>query len=434
MTHQRRHRPWLSLLYDLMERATPLLDQPHLESVRDGLTALTPALILGSLALMLRELPLPQWQAMIARHAWIPRGLQMTFDLTYGCLSLYTVCAIAARLAHRKAIRRAWPIGLATLVLSILTFARIRPTPVAQFGPENLVLAELVALLTVEACARWHAHARVASQPGAALPRWLPAVSGALFSLAVLGMACLVRLVFTPTAHRVLVGLASHLASILSSGVACVLAEAAHASLWVVGIDGNLILGSALQPLLTGNAVANGLARWSGQVPPWIYSGLFRAYVTAGGSGATMPLAVYLARSRSTRLRQVGRAGLRPGLFNLNAGIIFGAPILFNPLLALPFVLVTTLNAAAAYLAHALGWVTPAYIYLPGTLPAPLFALLSTGFDIRALMLATCTWLVIPGIVWLPFFRAWERRVLAAESVAGPDQSTAKETGEQGHP
>jgi PTS system cellobiose-specific IIC component len=218
-------------------------------------------------------------------------------------------------------------------------------------------------------------------------------------------------------AGSALLRLTKYLVLLLSSGPTCVLAEAAHSLLWVAGIDGNQILGSALQPLLTGNAVANGVARWSGQMPGWIYTDLFRTYVTAGGSGATLPLALYLSRSKSTRLRRLGRASLPPGLVNLNAGLIFGAPIIFNPLLALPFLTTTVLNAAVAYLAHVVGWVTPAYIYLPRTIPSPLYALISTGYDIRAVALSVVTWLVIPGIIWLPFFRVWERRVLTAETI-----------------
>jgi PTS system cellobiose-specific IIC component len=292
---------------------------------------------------------------------------------------------------------------------------------VARLGPENLALAIGAALLTVEACSRFLARASASTEAEAPPRISLPAVRGALLSFAMLGLACLLRLALRMTPYGVIIRLANRLVSILSSGPACVLAEAAHSLLWIVGIDGNLILGSALRPLLTGNAVGNGLARWSGQMPQWIYTDLFRAYVTAGGSGATLPLAIYLSRSRSARLRQLGRASLGPGLFNLNAGLIFGTPIIFNPLLALPFVTTTVLNAAAAYMAHVLGWVTPGYIYLPRVIPSPLSALISTGYDTRAAALSMVTCLLIPGIVWLPFFKAWERRVLAAETVA--DQS-----------
>lgn len=421
MTRQPSSLDWPALLSDLMERAAPLLDEPHLESMRDGLTSLTPVLILGSLALLLRELPLLPWQRMVTEHAWIARWLQALFKLTFGCFSLYVVCAVSLRLAQRKAIQPAWPTGLAVLAFGLLTIERLRPALAARFGPENLVLALVVALLTVEACALSVADAQASPETKSTPREWHPVVARALLSLAIVGLACLARLLPSLTAFNTLLGLGDHLVSLLSSGPACVLTEVAHSLLWVLGIDGNLILGSALQPLLTGNAVANGLARWSGQAPRWIYSDLFRVYVVAGGSGTTLPLAIYLSRSRSQRLRQAGRENLRAGFFNRNESLIFDTPIIFNPLLAVPFVVVTGLNATAAYVAHALGWVTPAYIYLPRALPAPLSAWLSTGYDVRALALSIATWLVIPAIVWLPFFKVWERRILLSERLGGDE-------------
>lgn len=423
MTHQRRFGELRALLADLMERAAPLLDQPHLESVRDGLTSLLPILTLGSLSLLLRDLPLASWQTYTANHVWISEVLQFVFHLTYGWLSLYVVCAVAYRLARRKAVGPMWPVALAIANLGVLTRTEVWPRPAPRFGPENLLVAISAALITVEACARFLARSRSGDGKGSTAEQGRPGLLGILFSFAVVGLAVLVRSLSRLPAFTVLAGTAARVASGLSSGPVCVLAEAAHSALWMMGINGNLILGSALQPLLTGNAVANGLARWSGQTPHWIYSDLFRVYVNAGGSGATLPLAVYLSRSPSRRLRQVGRKSLRSGFFNINEGLIFGAPIIFNPLLATPFVAVTALNAAVAYLAHSLGWVTPAYICLPGTLPSPLFALLSTGFDVRALALSTATWLIIPGIIWLPFYRGWERRVLATERDEAQDSN-----------
>jgi len=402
-----------------MERAAPLLDQPHLESVRDGLTSLFPVLTLGGLSLLLRDLPLSPWQAAIASSVGLARGLEIVFDLTFGSFSLYVVCAVAYRLARRKAIRWIWPTALAVVAFGIVTRTRVWPEPAAHFGPENLLVAIFAALFTVEAYERFLAPTGARAEPNSTSKMGLPAIHSVLFASGLIGLACLFRLVRQVAAYRTLVSAATRVVSGFSSGPACVLAEAAHSVLWVMGINGNLILGSALQPLLTGNAVANSLARWSGQTPPWIYSDLFRIYVAAGGSGATLPLAICLARSRSPRLRQVGRQNLLPGLCNFNHGLIFGAPIVFNPLLALPFVAVTALNAAVAYLAHSLGWVTPAYIYLPRAIPAPLLAFLATGYDGRALALSVVTWLVIPGIIWLPFFMVWEKRILAAESVDG---------------
>jgi PTS system cellobiose-specific IIC component len=68
-----------------------------------------------------------------------------------------------------------------------------------------------------------------------------------------------------------------------------------------------------------------------------------------------------------------------------------------------------------AYFANALNLVTKAFIEPPWTLPAPILMYLATGYDIRAAILAIITEFVIPGIIWFPFFKAWEKRVLEKE-------------------
>jgi PTS system cellobiose-specific IIC component len=140
--------------------------------------------------------------------------------------------------------------------------------------------------------------------------------------------------------------------------------------------------------------------------------------VVPGGSGATLPLAIYFIRSKAARLRKVGWLGLWPGIFNINEPITFGAPIIFNPVLAIPFILITLLNATLAYLAHTVGFVRPTYIEAPWTLPSPLLMLVATGFDFRASILAIITEFVIPAVIWFPAFKAWERQVLEKEGGA----------------
>ena len=202
-----------------------------------------------------------------------------------------------------------------------------------------------------------------------------------------------------------------------SSYVAVAIAETFHAFLWTMGIHGDLTIGIVLEPVWTANLAANAEAVANGQQPTAIYTGLFRSYVVPGGSGATLPLAIYFIRSRAPRLRRVGWLGIWPGIFNINEPITFGAPVIFNPVLAIPFILITFLNASVAYLAHVLNLVSPTYIAAPWTLPSPILMFMATGFDWRASVLVILTEFVLPGIIWWPAFKAWERQVLAREVV-----------------
>ncbi|RPI35216.1 MAG: PTS sugar transporter subunit IIC [Chloroflexota bacterium] len=202
-----------------------------------------------------------------------------------------------------------------------------------------------------------------------------------------------------------------------STYVAVAIAETFHAFLWTMGIHGDLTIGIALEPVWTANLAANAQAVANGATPTAIYTSLFRSYVVPGGSGATLPLALYFMRSKAPRLRKVGWLGFWPGIFNINEPITFGAPIIFNPVLAIPFIIITFLNASIAYLAHVLHLVSPTIIAAPWTLPSPLLMFMATGYDWRAAVLVTITEFVLPAIIWWPAFKAWERQVLEKEHV-----------------
>jgi len=96
-------------------------------------------------------------------------------------------------------------------------------------------------------------------------------------------------------------------------------------------IDKVLEVALERQPTPLPEAVADGAQ------PTAIYTSIFRSYVVPGGSGATLPLAIMFIRSKAARLRRVGWLGIWPGIFNINEPITFGAPIIFNPVLAIPF-------------------------------------------------------------------------------------------------
>jgi PTS system cellobiose-specific IIC component len=233
----------------------------------------------------------------------------------------------------------------------------------------------------------------------------------------VLAFVWLVRVILNiDVADGVRQGLALIIPAV-SSYPAAALAETFHAFLWTLGIHGDLTIGIVLQPVWTANLAENAQTVAAGGSAANIYTSIFRSYVVPGGSGATLPLAFYLMRSKVARLRRVGWLGFWPGIFNINEPITFGTPVIFNPVLAIPFIIITFLNVTVAWLATASGLVNVPYIEAPWTLPAPILMYLATGYDVRAIVLAILTEFVIPGVIWYPAFKAWERMVIAKEGV-----------------
>jgi len=146
-------------------------------------------------------------------------------------------------------------------------------------------------------------------------------------------------------------------------------------------------------------------------------------FVWQGGSGAALALTLLLARARSSQLRSVGRLGLIPAICNISEPVLFGAPVVLNPRLAIPFFLAPLACTATAYLAFQLNWATRPYLEIPWTLPAPAGAWLSTGGDPRALALQIFNLLLAIALYW-PFVRGYDRSLVAAEAVRGRSSPT----------
>ncbi|MGK3430154.1 PTS transporter subunit EIIC, partial [Klebsiella pneumoniae] len=80
-------------------------------------------------------------------------------------------------------------------------------------------------------------------------------------------------------------------------------------------------------------------------------------------------LVLMAMRSRSRQLKSVAKIGLLPSLFNINEPILFGFPVIMNPLFFLPFVLVPMVNATLAYFALKLDLVSRVVSMTPWTTP-----------------------------------------------------------------
>lgn len=98
----------------------------------------------------------------------------------------------------------------------------------------------------------------------------------------------------------------------------------------------------------------------------------------------------------------VSRLGLAPGLFNINEPVLFGLPVVLNPIFAIPFVLAPLVAVIIAYVATALHLVSPVVLAVPWVTPPILNAFMATGFDWRAIIVAIIN-LAVTFIIWTPF-------------------------------
>ena len=109
-----------------------------------------------------------------------------------------------------------------------------------------------------------------------------------------------------------------------------------------------------------------------------------------------------------------------PGLFNINEPIIFGAPIVLNPILGIPFILAPLVTTTISYFATTSHLVPMMMVRLPFTIPAPIAAIMSTNWSWNALILSVVNF-IIYIIIYYPFFKVFEKQQLEKEN--DPEQS-----------
>jgi cellobiose-specific phosphotransferase system component IIC len=181
-------------------------------------------------------------------------------------------------------------------------------------------------------------------------------------------------------------------------------------ALWTFGMHGPALLAAVVTPVYLTLQMQNTTAFQTHAALPHIVVVSLFLFVFPGGAGGTLPLAVLLALSRVRKLHMIGRVTIVPALFNINEPLIFGAPIVFNPYLIPPFLIVPLLLATTTYFSMLWGWVGRPAFYVPSSIPTLISTYVAT-LDPRAVVLALVN-LAIATVVYFPFVRVYEAHYL----------------------
>ncbi|EOS8000893.1 PTS transporter subunit EIIC [Enterococcus hirae] len=194
----------------------------------------------------------------------------------------------------------------------------------------------------------------------------------------------------------------------------------AMAFFWFVGIHGPSIVEPAVAAIYITNVEMNFQLYQSGEHAPKILSqGLQYFVATLGGTGATLVITLMFAfLAKSKQLKTMGRASAIPVLFGVNEPMLFGAPIVLNPIFFIPFILAPILNVwIFKFFVEVLDM--NGFIYnLPWTTPGPVGLILGTGFAGLSIVLMIVL-LTVDFAIYYPFFKAYDHELLVKEKEIG---------------
>lgn len=290
----------------------------------------------------------------------------------------------------------------------------------SSLGGTGLFAAILVAIVTVRIawfCEKRHIVIKMPDVVPQFLADGFSAMLPLLFAAILwLAVSTLVSSAIGLTLPMAIMAILSIPLAALNSVPGMLILVALSCTLWIFGIHGSMVVAMAIMPVMMQNTMANGAAVAAGQAPVFYATMLFGAMACAGGTGNTLPLVLMGLRSKSEQLRAVSKVALVPGIFNINEPLTFGYPVMYNPILAIPYIFGTVLTGFVVWVGYAVGFFQPSYIMMMSVMLLGVSEFLSTLAWQNIFI--PVVGIVVNGACYLPFFKAYEKQLLEKEKAA----------------
>lgn len=411
----------------------------HLVALRDGFALVMPLIIIGSVFMIISNFPIPAylaWMTSVFGPNWAT-VVGWATNATFSIIGMVAVIGISYQLAQSyKDVDplAASMIALGAFMLTIplhIDKAGAAFVPLAQLGSVGLFEALLIGLFITDFYV-WMMHKNWQFHMPDTVP---PAVGNAFSSLipgfVVIIVMWLIRLgisftFFKTIPNVITVILTQPLTAVGGSIWGALVAEFFVSFLWLFGIHGANVVGGIMAPIWLGQMAQNADAVKAHKAIPNIVNQQFvDNFVHAGGSGETISLALMmLFLAKSANLKAIGQLAGAPALFNINEPIMFGMPIVLNPVMAIPFIVVPLVSVITTYYSMKFGWVARTIgVAVPWTAPPIISGWLATGHLSGAVLQLVN--FVIGGAIYYPFFKFADRQALKAEAKMAAEEAAA---------
>lgn len=437
----------------LVPIATKLANQRHLAAIRDGMVVAIPLSIFGGACLIVSTPPfkpktLGNWDfvsdALLAWYNWAQTNkaaLQLPYNMTMALMGLFIVFAVAYHLADHYKLPKLNSAIVATatfLIVSAPTTSAVSSASITEgaTAEEILSLASsyipttyldakgiFTAILVAIGCVEiinflFKKNVRIKLPDG--VPPAISSSFGAIIPLFVCvivfyAASLIIQNISGQLIPQVIMTVLAPAVSGLDSLVGICLITMIAQIFWCFGLHGASITQPIRLPFMQMYLAANIAAFSAGDTIEHFFVQPFWSYViTLGGGGATLGLVFLLLRSKSAELKTLGKLAVGPAIFNINEPIIFGLPMVLNPLMMIPFIFVPVINSIIAYTLMAVGIVGKGVIETPWTTPAPLGAALGC-MDWKAGIMVIGL-IVLDMVLYYPFFKLVEKQKLVEEN------------------
>lgn len=413
-----------NLSHKLQRYAGKIQQNRYMSAISNGLMSTLPFLIIGAFSTLFSALAWEPYQNFIAPVKGII-GLAST--MTTGIIALYAVFFIAYRLAQAFDKDPLIPAATALLSFLILTpvqsFDTVRAIPLQWLGAQGLFVAMIVGLLASRLYIWVVDRNWTIKMPEGVPPTVVKTFSGLIPAILVALLFVVTAGIFMQTSfvtvHQfIYTYLQVPLEGLGGSLGALIIALIIMQALWLFGIHGAIVILAIVKPIWMSLDLANLEAFQAGTAMPNII-GMAFWYIFANYApmlGFAL-LLVFMAKSK--QLKTIGKLGLPGTFFSIHEPLIFGIPVVLNPILIIPFIAAPIVCSVLGYFATTIG-LLPAPIGIYPAFGTPIFAL---GFIEGSWKLALAQLILIPicMLIYYPFFRVLDKQAVGRELEAQAD-------------
>ena len=421
----------MNKLIELIEKGKPFFEKisrnKYLRAIRDGFIAGMPVILFSSIFILIAYVP----------NAWgfhwskdIETFLMTPYSYSMGILAFFVGGTTAKALTD--SMNRDLPATnqinfISTMLASMVGFLLMAAEPAKEggfltafMGTKGLLTAFIAAFVTVnvyKVCVKNNVTIRMPDE----VPPNISQVFKDLipFTLSVVLLYALELVVKASLHVTVAESIGTLLAPLFSAAdgyVGITIIFGAFAFFWFIGIHGPSIVEPAIAAITYANAEVNlNLLQQGMHADKILTSGTQMFIVTMGGTGATLVVPfMFMWLCKSKRNRAIGRASVVPTFFGVNEPILFGAPLVLNPIFFIPFIFAPIANVwIFKFFIETLG-MNSFTANLPWTTPGPLGIVLGTNFQFLSFALAALL-IVVDIVIYYPFIKVYDEQILEEE-------------------
>ena len=420
----------MNKLIAFIEKGKPFFEKLsrniYLRAIRDGFIAGMPVILFSSIFILIAFVP-NSWG-----FKWsddVVNLLMKPYSYSMGILALLVAGTTAKSLTDsvNRSMEKTNQINyMSTLLAAIVGLLMLAADPIENglatgfLGTKGLLSAFLAAFVTVaiyKVCVKNNVTIRMPDEVPPNISQVFKDVIP--FTLSVVSLYALDLLARHFVGASVAESIGKFFAPLFSAAdgyLGITIIFGAFAFFWFVGIHGPSIVEPAIAAITYANAEVNlNLLQQGMHADKILTSGTQMFIVTMGGTGATLVVPfMFMWLTKSKRNRAIGRASVVPTFFGVNEPILFGAPLVLNPIFFIPFIFAPIANVwIFKFFIETLG-MNSFTANLPWTTPAPLGLVLGTNFQVLSFILAALL-IVVDVIIYYPFLKVYDEQILEEE-------------------